>query len=169
MEPIVSDKNGARPADMPQAHEGTGTKARDGHLRPIPGADRGNRPPERAPAKAAMRRLMLETFMQCRPEIAAALRRRFTNPKTVLECLELLGKLEGELPKALEAIRRRLENPKYVQDVLELLARLQGEFAKESPDEARGISVIVIRGEGAISPEEFRRSADARMALEARR
>jgi hypothetical protein len=44
-----------------------------------------------------MRRLMLETFMQCRPRIATALRRRFTNPKTVLECLELLAKLEGEL------------------------------------------------------------------------
>ncbi len=71
--------------------------------------------------------------------------------------------------KALEAIRRRLENPKYVQDVLELLARLQGEFAKERADEARGISVIVIRGDGAISPEEFRRSAEARMALEAGR
>jgi hypothetical protein len=68
--------------------------------------------------------------------------------------------------KALAAIRRRLENPKYVQDVLELLARLQGEFAKETPDGARGISVIVIRGEGAISPAEFRRSAEARMALE---
>jgi len=28
----------------------------------------------------------------------AALRPRFTNPKTVLECVELLAKLEGELP-----------------------------------------------------------------------
>jgi hypothetical protein len=71
--------------------------------------------------------------------------------------------------KALEAIRRRLENPKYVQDVLELLARLEGELGKENTDEARGISVIVIRGEGAISPEEFRRNAEARMAIEARR
>jgi len=71
--------------------------------------------------------------------------------------------------KALEAIRRRLENPKHVQDVLELLARLEGELGKEMTDGARGISVIVIRGEGAISPEEFRRNAEARMALEARR
>jgi len=63
----------------------------DGHLRSI-GA------PERAPAKAVMRRLMLETFTQCRPGIAIALRRRFTNLKTVLECVELLAKLEGELP-----------------------------------------------------------------------
>jgi hypothetical protein len=70
--------------------------------------------------------------------------------------------------RALEAIRRRLENPKYVQDVLELLARLEGELGKEAADGDRGISVIVIRGEGAISPEEFRRRADARMALEAR-
>ena len=71
--------------------------------------------------------------------------------------------------RALEAIRRRLESPKYVQDVLELLARLEGELGKENTDEVRGISVIVIRGEGAISPEEFRRNAEARMALEARR
>jgi hypothetical protein len=44
-----------------------------------------------------MRRLTLETFMQCRPGIATALRRRFTNTKTVLECLELLSRLNGEL------------------------------------------------------------------------
>ena len=71
-------------------------------------------------------------------------------------------------PKALEAIRRRLEDPRYVQDVLELLARLQGELSKETTDRDRGVSVIVIRGERAISPEEFRRNAEARMALEAR-
>jgi len=34
----------------------------------------------------------------CYPTIAASLRRRFTNQKTVLECPELLAKLEGELP-----------------------------------------------------------------------
>ena len=34
--------------------------------------------------------------------------------------------------------------------------------------EMYGFSVIVIRGDGAISPEEFRRNAEARMALEAR-
>jgi hypothetical protein len=34
----------------------------------------------------------------CYPTIAAALRRRFTNQKTVLECPELLAKLERELP-----------------------------------------------------------------------
>jgi len=71
--------------------------------------------------------------------------------------------------KALQAIRRRLENPKYVQEVLELLARLEGELGREAADGPRGVSVIVIRGEGAISPKEFRRNAEARMALEARR
>jgi hypothetical protein len=81
----------------------------------------------------------------------------------------ILAAFTQNRPKALEAIRRRLENPKYVQDVLELLARLEGELGKEAPDGARGISMIVIRGEGAISPEEFRRNAEARMALEARR
>jgi hypothetical protein len=70
----------------------------DGHLRSMGGGNSSRRAPERAPAKAVMRRLMLETFTQCRPGIAAALRRRFTNPKTVLECVELLAKLEGELP-----------------------------------------------------------------------
>jgi hypothetical protein len=69
--------------------------------------------------------------------------------------------------KALQAIRRRLENPKYVQDVLELLARLEGELGKDAADGDRGVSIIVIRGDGAISPEQFRRSAEARMALEA--
>jgi hypothetical protein len=98
MEPIMSDKKRSRQADMSQAHGGTGTKARDGHLISIRGLNSGTRAPEQAPAKAVMRRLMLETFIQCRPMIAIALRRRFTNPKTVLECVELLAKLEGELP-----------------------------------------------------------------------
>jgi len=70
--------------------------------------------------------------------------------------------------KAMEAIWRRLESPKYVQDVLELLARFQGELSKESAEGVRGVSVIAIRGDGAISREEFREAADARMALEAR-
>jgi hypothetical protein len=98
MEAITADQKGSQPADTSPDQEGTGIRARAGHLRSIPGANSGNRPPDRAPAKAVMRRLMLETFMQCRPEIAAALRRRFTNPKTVLECVELLARLEGELP-----------------------------------------------------------------------
>ena len=53
--------------------------------------------------------------------------------------------------------------------MVELLAKLGGELSKEVTDGDRRVSVIVIRGDGAISPEEFRRSADARMALEARR
>ena len=52
--------------------------------------------------------------------------------------------------------------------MLELLARLQGELSKESAEGVRGVSVIAIRGDGAISLEEFREAADARMALEAR-
>jgi hypothetical protein len=47
----------------------------------------------------------------------------------------------------------------------ELLAKLEGELGKEGADGARGISVIVIRGHGAIDPAEFRRRADMRMAL----
>jgi hypothetical protein len=68
---------------------------------------------------------------------------------------------------AIEALRRRWASPRYVQDMVELLARLEGELNKDGADDgARGISVIVIRGDGAIDPAEFRRRADARMALE---
>jgi hypothetical protein len=68
---------------------------------------------------------------------------------------------------ALRAISIRLKSPKTVQEVLELLARLEGELHKDGVAGASGISVIVIRGEGAIDPAEFRRRADARMVLEA--
>jgi hypothetical protein len=71
--------------------------------------------------------------------------------------------------EALAAFRRRWASTRYCQDMAELLARLEGELNREGADRARGVSVIVIRGEGAISPEEFRRNAEARMALEARR
>lgn len=67
---------------------------------------------------------------------------------------------------AVAALRRRWASPRYVQDMVELLARLEGELNKDGADGSRGVSVIVIRGEGAISPAEFRRRADARMALE---
>jgi hypothetical protein len=36
----------------------------------------------------------------------------------------------------------------------ELLAKLEGELNREGVERDRGVSVIVIRGEGAISPEE---------------
>jgi hypothetical protein len=71
--------------------------------------------------------------------------------------------------EALAAFQRRWASTRYCQDMAELLARLEGELNKEGTDGPRGVSVIVIRGEGAISPEEFRRNAEARMALEARR
>jgi len=71
--------------------------------------------------------------------------------------------------EALAAFRRRWASTRYCQDMAELLAKLEGELNKEMTDGARGISVIVIRGEGAILPEEFRRNAEARMALEAHR
>ena len=71
--------------------------------------------------------------------------------------------------EALAAFRRRWASTRYCQDMAELLAKLEGELNREGADGARGISVIVIRGDGAISPEEFRRSAEARMALEAGR
>jgi hypothetical protein len=63
VEPIVSDKDGARPADLPQAHEGTETTAKDSHLRSIRGANGPVHAADRAASKA-MRRLMQETFSQ---------------------------------------------------------------------------------------------------------
>ena len=41
---------------------------------------------------------MQETLLSSRPAIEAALRRRFSNAATVQDCLELLARLEGELP-----------------------------------------------------------------------
>ena len=48
--------------------------------------------------QALIRRLMKETFMKSRPTIEVALGRRFTNPATVQDMVELLARLEGELP-----------------------------------------------------------------------
>jgi hypothetical protein len=66
------------------------------------------------------------------------------------------------------ALARRWGSPKHVQDMVELLAKLEGEMRKDGADGSRGVSVIAIRGEWAIDPAEFRRNADARIALEAR-
>jgi hypothetical protein len=70
----------------------------DSHLRSIRGAKDPKHAADRAGSKAVMRRLMQETFFRCQPQIAAALRRCFTNPKTVLDCMRLLARLNGELP-----------------------------------------------------------------------
>ena len=68
--------------------------------------------------------------------------------------------------KAIEPLCRRWANPRYVQDMVELLAKLEGELSKEGPEVGRGISTIIIRGENAVTPEEFRRNVEARMARE---
>jgi len=43
-------------------------------------------------------RLLNEAFLKSRPEVDAALAKCFSNPKTVLACMELLARLNGELP-----------------------------------------------------------------------
>jgi hypothetical protein len=48
--------------------------------------------------KALIRRLFTEVFLKSRPGIEAALGQCFSSPETVLECLTLLARLEGELP-----------------------------------------------------------------------
>jgi hypothetical protein len=45
-----------------------------------------------------MHLLMRDAFLKNRPEAEAALIKCFSNPKTVLACLELLARLDGELP-----------------------------------------------------------------------
>jgi hypothetical protein len=48
--------------------------------------------------KGQARRLLNETFLKSRPQAEAALAKCFADPKTVLACMELLARLEGELP-----------------------------------------------------------------------
>jgi hypothetical protein len=43
-------------------------------------------------------RRLHETFLKSRPEVEAALAKCFADPKTVLACVELLARLDGELP-----------------------------------------------------------------------
>ena len=45
-----------------------------------------------------VRRLLNETFLKSRPQVEAALAKCFADPKTVLACMELLARLDGELP-----------------------------------------------------------------------
>jgi hypothetical protein len=47
---------------------------------------------------APERRLLKEASLKARPDTEAALATCFASPKTVLACLELLARLEGELP-----------------------------------------------------------------------
>jgi hypothetical protein len=93
----LSDHKGARPANTSPDLEGLGTRPRAGHLRSIQATQESRDANDRAASKA-MRRLMQETFVRCQPQIAAALQRCFTNPKTVLDCVRLLARLIGELP-----------------------------------------------------------------------
>lgn len=49
-------------------------------------------------AEGQVCRLLNEAFLKSCPEAEAALAECFTNPKTVLACVELLARLNGELP-----------------------------------------------------------------------
>jgi hypothetical protein len=48
--------------------------------------------------KGQVRRLLNAAFLKSRPEAEAALAKCFADPQTVLACMELLARLEGELP-----------------------------------------------------------------------
>jgi hypothetical protein len=94
----LSDHKGARQAETGLDFEGLGTRPRARHLRSIRATKEPRDATDRAVSKAVMRRLMQEMFFRCQPQIAAALQRCFTNPKTVLDCVRLLARLTGELP-----------------------------------------------------------------------
>lgn len=51
-----------------------------------------------APEETKRGSAMNEAFLKSRPEAATALSKCFANPKTVLACVELLARLNGELP-----------------------------------------------------------------------
>ena len=68
------------------------------HLRPLVRPRTGKLAPHGDHGGALIRRLMKETFLKSRPAIEVALRQRFSNPATVQDCMELLARLEGELP-----------------------------------------------------------------------
>ena len=73
-----------------------------------PEADTGSRQPQtpRWPATGTATPLRAATkeddppaaAARCQPQVAAALQRCFTNPKTILDCMRLLARLTGELP-----------------------------------------------------------------------
>jgi hypothetical protein len=92
---VRSGQNGVGSAET---RPDPGSGAKDGHLYSIRGAKSPRHAAGQAAAQAAMRRLMEETFVRCQPQVAAALQRCFTNPKTVLDCVRLLARLNGELP-----------------------------------------------------------------------
>lgn len=48
--------------------------------------------------KARMQKLVNEAFVNNRREVEAALAKCFADPKTVPACVELLARLDGELP-----------------------------------------------------------------------
>jgi hypothetical protein len=95
---IVSDQKGTRQGETKPEPKDPGTRAADGHLRSVRGSEGPKHAADLAGSKAVMRRLMQETFVRCQPQVAAALQRCFTNPKTVLDCMRLLARLNGELP-----------------------------------------------------------------------
>lgn len=94
----LSDHKGARQAETRPDLEGPGPRPGAGHLRSIRATKEPSHAADLEGSRAVMRRLMQETFIRCQPQVAAALKRCFTNPKTVLDCMRLLARLNGELP-----------------------------------------------------------------------
>jgi len=92
------DKHDHQRAAEAQAEEPAGRRDdRPLSLRVASGRRSAKRASQGAGAGALIRCLMKQTFLKSRPAIEAALRRRFSDPATVQDCLELLARLEGEL------------------------------------------------------------------------
>ena len=88
--------NTDRPDDVPSPAR-PGAAAGSPILR-LAGRRRMRKPVGQPRDEGQVRRLLNEAFRKSRPEVEAALARCFADPKTVLACVELLARLDGELP-----------------------------------------------------------------------
>ena len=95
----MKNVNTDRPGDEASpARPAEGATAGSPILR-LAGRPRRTRRPVAQPRdESQVRRLLNEAFRKSRPEVEAALARCFADPKTVLACVELLARLDGELP-----------------------------------------------------------------------
>ena len=82
-----------RPGD-----EGSPARPADGATAGSPILRLAGRPRRTRKPVGQVRQLLNEAFRKSRPEVEAALAKCFADPKTVLACVELLARLDGELP-----------------------------------------------------------------------
>ena len=81
-----------------RAHPADGSTAGSPILRLVGRRRRARRAVGQPRDEGQVRRLLNAAFLKTRPEVEATLAKCFADPKTVLACVELLARLEGELP-----------------------------------------------------------------------